>query len=100
MTWIKQFVWFFSNPEVFGKELAGWDDETAEGLAGCMIYRRRSWKGILPTNHLAQCAASHQVTQTVHCNSLLSLLAQSVKVNWTYYFCKNCLQMWHLLIAV
>lgn len=60
-----------SNLEVFGSEVGEWDDETGESLAGCMLYRRRTWKGILPVNHLNRWAQAHQV---LHAYKELSLL--------------------------
>ena len=70
-----QYAWndlsaVYSHPEVFGQELTEWDGETAEELAGCMLYRRRSWRGILPVNHLAQWALTHKVTDAASCLAL------------------------------
>ena len=51
-----------SNLAVFGDALGSADVFSGEDLAECMIYRRRSWKGILPVSHLAQWALDRQVT--------------------------------------
>jgi len=34
---------------------------TGEDLAECMIYKKRSWKGVLPVTHLAHWASDKQV---------------------------------------
>lgn len=56
------FVLCCSNLEVFGDELAADSNLTGQELAECMVYKRRSWSGILPMNYLAQWAAEKKVT--------------------------------------
>lgn len=51
-----------SNLAVFGEALGSAEAFSGEDLAECMIYRRRSWKGILPVSHLAQWALDRQVS--------------------------------------
>lgn len=59
-----------SNLDVFGNELATDSELTGEELAECMIYKRRSWNGVLPVSFLAQWAADRKLPSpcydTVH----------------------------------
>ncbi|DBA88593.1 TPA: hypothetical protein ACH3X1_004241 [Trebouxia sp. C0004] len=54
--------WLDSNLAVFGEALGSAEAFSGEDLAECMIYRRRSWKGVLPVSHLAQWALDRQVS--------------------------------------
>ena len=51
-----------SNLGVFGEVLGSITGFTGEDMAECMMYRKRTWKGVLPVNHLAQWAADKQVS--------------------------------------
>ncbi|KAL0018187.1 hypothetical protein WJX77_009722 [Trebouxia sp. C0004] len=53
--------WLDSNLAVFGEALGSAEAFSGEDLAECMIYRRRSWKGVLPVSHLAQWALDRQL---------------------------------------
>lgn len=52
-----------SNLALFGESLGSAEAFSGEDLAECMIYRRRSWKGVLPVSHLAQWALERQVSR-------------------------------------
>ena len=82
-----------SNLDVFGGELRSNNGFTGTDLAECMIYRRRTWQGILPVNHLAQWALSNKVSQhsSVCCMraSLQLLLLQSILCSVYGNVCKS-----------
>ena len=82
-----------SNLDVFGGELRSNNGFTGTDLAECMIYRRRTWQGILPVNHLAQWALSKQVSRHAHAFCMLASLQlgllQSALRNVHGYVCKS-----------
>jgi len=65
-----------SNLAVFGEALGSAEAFSGEDLAECMIYRRRSWKGVLPVSHLAQWALDRQVShrQDSDCPACIEML--------------------------
>ena len=70
-----------SNLGVFGQELADDSELTGEELVECLVYKRRSWNGILPVNYLAQWASDRKVgnTMVLACVRQCSRLLESVR---------------------